>query len=49
MKMRLDTEKARINKENSMKVEDIEKVAREKEIFLLQKIITQNKKLSKYT
>lgn len=32
-----------------MKVEDIEKVARQKEISVLQKIIAQNKKLAKYT
>ena len=32
-----------------MRVEDIEKVAKEKEIILLQKIIEKKKKLSKYT
>lgn len=49
MKNRVDSEKAKISKENSMKVEDIEKVAREKEISVLQKIVCENKKLSKYT
>ena len=49
MKTRVDVEKARIAKENSMKVQDIEKVAKEKEISLLQKIVADNKKLAKYT